>query len=105
MFKYAVWIIFALVILLLPQLFSSLLGVSILNQMTIAIVFALSYNMLLGQGGMLSFGHAVYFGLGGFMAVHGLLGIEEGDYYFSVTLIPLVGGLFGLLIHRQFLHP
>ena len=97
MFKYAVWIIFALVILLLPQLFSSLLGVSILNQMTIAIVFALSYNMLLGQGGMLSFGHAVYFGLGGFMAVHGLLGIEEGDYYFSVTLIPLVGGLFGLL--------
>jgi branched-chain amino acid transport system permease protein len=97
MFKYAVWIIFALVILLLPQLFSSLLGVSILNQMTIAIVFALSYNMLLGQGGMLSFGHAVYFGLGGFMAVHALLGIEEGDYYFSVTLIPLVGGLFGLL--------
>lgn len=97
MFKFAVWIVFALVILLLPQLFSSMLGVSILNQMAIAIVFALSYNMLLGQGGMLSFGHAVYFGLGGFMAVHALLGIEEGDYFFSVTLIPLVGGLFGLL--------
>jgi len=97
MFKYAVWIIFALALLLLPQVFSSLLGISILSQMTIAIVFALSYNMLLGQGGMLSFGHAVYFGLGGFMAVHALLGIEEGDYFFSVTLIPLVGGLFGLL--------
>lgn len=97
MFKFAVWIIFAIVILLLPQVFPSLLGISILNQMTIAIVFALSYNMLLGQGGMLSFGHAVYFGLGGFMAVHALLGIEEGDYFFSVTLIPLVGGLFGLL--------
>lgn len=97
MFKYAVWILFAIVILILPQLFSSLLAVSILNQMAIAIVFALSYNMLLGQGGMLSFGHAVYFGLGGFMAVHALLGIEEGDYSFSVTLIPLVGGLFGLL--------
>lgn len=97
MFKIAVWIIFAIVVLLLPQVFTSLLAVSILNQMAIAIVFALSYNMLLGQGGMLSFGHAVYFGLGGFMAVHALLGIEEGDYYFSVTLIPLVGGLFGLL--------
>ncbi len=97
MFKFAVWIIFAIVIVLLPQFFTSLLSVSILNQMAIAIVFALSYNMLLGQGGMLSFGHAVYFGLGGFMAVHALLGIEDGDYFFSVTLIPLVGGLFGLL--------
>lgn len=97
MFKIAVWIIFAIVLLVLPEVFPSLLAVSILNQMAIAIVFALSYNMLLGQGGMLSFGHAVYFGLGGFMAVHALLGIEEGDYFFSVTLIPLVGGLFGLL--------
>ena len=97
MFKFAVWIIFAIVIVLLPQFFTSLLSVSILNQMAIAIVFALSYNMLLGQGGMLSFGHAVYFGLGGFMAVHALLGIEDGNYSFSVTLIPLVGGLFGLL--------
>lgn len=97
MFKFAVWVIFAIVIVLLPQFFTSLLSVSILNQMAIAIVFALSYNMLLGQGGMLSFGHAVYFGLGGFMAVHALLGIEDGNYYFSVTLIPLVGGLFGLI--------
>ncbi len=32
----------------------------------IAIIFALSYNILLGQTGMLSFGHAVYYGLGGF---------------------------------------
>jgi ABC-type branched-subunit amino acid transport system permease subunit len=34
-----------------------------LSQMGIAIVACLSYNMLLGQGGMLSFGHAVYTGL------------------------------------------
>ena len=30
--------------------------------MGIAIIVCLSYNMLLGQGGMLSFGHAVYSG-------------------------------------------
>ena len=28
--------------------------------------------MLLGQGGMLSFGHAVYTGLGSFIAVHAM---------------------------------
>jgi branched-chain amino acid transport system permease protein len=95
--KLAPWIGFLAAMVILPQLFDSILAISILNQMAIAIVFALAYNMLLGQGGMLSFGHAVYFGLGGFMAVHALIMIEFETVYFSVTLIPLVGGLFGLL--------
>jgi ABC-type branched-subunit amino acid transport system permease subunit len=37
---------------------------TMLSQMGIAIIACLAYNMLLGQGGMLSFGHAVYSGLG-----------------------------------------
>ena len=92
-----VWVAYLLVLLLLPQFFPSVLAVTIFNQMAIAIVFALSYNMLLGQGGMLSFGHAVYFGLGGFMAVHALVMIEFETVYFSIVYIPLVGGVFGLL--------
>ena len=43
-----------------------------MSQMGIAIIFALSYNMLLGQTGMLSFGHAVYFGLGAYFTVHAI---------------------------------
>ena len=38
---------------------------TLLSQSLAIILFAMSYNMLLGQGGMLSFGHAVYFGVGG----------------------------------------
>jgi branched-chain amino acid transport system permease protein len=95
--KLTIWLVFLAILLILPRIFDSILGISILNQMAIAIVFALSYNMLLGQGGMLSFGHAVYFGLGGFMAVHALIMIEFETVYFSVVLIPLVGGLFGLM--------
>lgn len=91
------WLGYLLALAVLPFIFDSILAISILNQMAIAIVFALSYNMLLGQGGMLSFGHAVYFGLGGFLAVHGLIMIEEETLYFSIVWIPLVGGLFGLL--------
>ncbi len=94
--KAAVWGGFLAALLLAPQLFDSTLAVSLFNQMAIAIVFALSYNMLLGQGGMLSFGHAVYFGLGGFLAVHALLMMETGQLRFSVALIPLVGGTIGL---------
>lgn len=95
--KSSPWIGYLLLLLLLPQFFDSVLAVSIFNQMAIAIVFALSYNMLLGQGGMLSFGHAVYFGLGGFLAVHALILIEFETLTFSIIYIPLVGGLFGLL--------
>ncbi len=95
--KSGIWAAYLAVLLLLPQLFDSILAISIFNQMAIAIVFALSYNMLLGQGGMLSFGHAVYFGLGGFLAVHALLMMENEAVYFSIAFIPLIGGLTGLL--------
>ena len=95
--KLSLWAGYLLVLLALPQFFDSILSISIFNQMAIAIIFALSYNMLLGQGGMLSFGHAVYFGLGGFLAVHTLILIENGSVYFSIIFIPLVGGIFGLL--------
>lgn len=95
--KSSIWIAFLFALFGLPQLFDSILAISILNQMAIAIVFALSYNMLLGQGGMLSFGHAVYFGLGGFLSVHALILIEFETMVFSILWIPLIGGLFGLL--------
>ena len=51
---------------------------TMLSQMGIAIIVCLSYNMLLGQGGMLSFGHAVYTGLGSFLAIHTLNLISAG---------------------------
>ena len=65
--------------------------------MGISIVFALSYNMLLGQGGMLSFGHAVYFGLGGFFAVHLMNFVDYDGWPIPLPLLPFFGGAFGLL--------
>ena len=63
--------------------------------MGIAIVFALSYNLLLGQTGLLSFGHAVYFGLGGFAAIHFMRAINAG-LPVPMPLVPLVGAATGL---------
>ncbi|MBN8507739.1 MAG: branched-chain amino acid ABC transporter permease [Burkholderiales bacterium] len=68
-----------------------------LSQMGIAIVACLAYNMLLGHGGMLSFGHAVYSGLGAFFAIHALNQVSAGSLVLPVSLIPLVGGLAGLV--------
>jgi len=58
--------------------------------------FALSYNMLLGQTGLLSFGHAVYFGLGAFFCAHALNLVGAGKLWFPVTFMPLVGGIAGM---------
>ena len=93
----AVWAGFALLLALLPLVFTSPVAVTILNQMGISILFALSYNMLLGQGGMLSFGHAVYFGLGGFFAVHVMNGVDYQGWPIPLPVLPFLGGLFGLL--------
>jgi branched-chain amino acid transport system permease protein len=53
--------------------------------------------MLLGQSGMLSFGHAVYSGLGAFIAAHTLNKIGAGELWIPVSLLPIAGGLGGAL--------
>lgn len=83
--------------LALPLAFHQGFAITLMSQMGIAIIFALSYNMLLGQGGMLSFGHAVYFGLGAYFAIHLLRVIAAGKFGLPVMLLPLAGGVAGLI--------
>lgn len=90
-----IWGGFALALILAPQVFTSGLALTMLSQMGYLIIICLSYNILLGQGGMLSFGHAVYVGLGAFIAIHVLNQVGDGAYFLPVSLIPLVGGLAG----------
>ena len=91
------WMLFlAALMLLAPWVFSSPFSQAVLTQMGIAIVACLSYNMLLGQGGMLSFGHAVYTGLGAYMAMHVLQAAGSAGWSVPVSLIPLVGGVCGM---------
>jgi branched-chain amino acid transport system permease protein len=94
--RYGIWLAAAALLAALPYAVRTSAAIPLMNQMGIAIVFALSYNMLLGQGGMLSFGHAVYFGLGGFIAAHALNLAGRGVVYLPAPLLPLVGGLGGL---------
>lgn len=79
-----------LVVLAAPWVFSSSLGLNLLTQIGIAAIVCLGYNILLGQGGMLSFGHAIYFGLGAFVAIYAL-----NAAVLPVSLVPIVGGLTG----------
>lgn len=67
-----------------------------LNTMLIASLYALAFNLLAGQAGLLSFGHAAYFGVGSFAALHLMLATEDG-LAFPTPLLPLAGAAAGLL--------
>lgn len=90
------WLVFAAVLLAAPHVFTSSLAHSHLTQMGTGIVLALSYNILLGQSGMLSFGHAAFSGLGAFMSVHAMNLAGGGSFWLPLPLIPVVGALTGL---------
>ncbi|MFN3401711.1 MAG: branched-chain amino acid ABC transporter permease [Ferrovibrio sp.] len=95
--RYGIWVIALIVMLVLPRIFTSGAALTTMCLMGIMIVFSLAYNMLLGQTGMLSFGHAVYYGLGGFLAVHAMNVISAGKLPIPLPVVPLVGGLMGLV--------
>ena len=97
---YGVWIAAAITFAVLPLIFTSGFALTLLCKMGVLIIFAIAYNMLLGQGGMLSFGHAIYFGLGGYVSIHILNGMADGGDlpYFPVSLFPVIGALVGLLM-------
>jgi branched-chain amino acid transport system permease protein len=93
--RWLIWSLYGVILIVAPLIFNKGASLSILSQMGTVMIFGLSYNMLLGQGGMLSFGHAVYSGLGAFVAIHAMNMAAYGAIWMPVALIPLVGGLAG----------
>src|SRR4051812_23239420 len=95
--RWLIWGGFALILLVAPMVFNRGAALSILSQVCLLMIFGMSYNMLLGQGGMLSFGPSVYSGLGAFFAIHTMNFVIKGALTIPVSLIPLVGGMAGAL--------
>jgi branched-chain amino acid transport system permease protein len=93
---YGLWIAGTVLLILLPLMFHSGTALTVMSLMGISVIFALSYNMLLGQTGMLSFGHAVYYGLGAYFTVHGINAAIAAKLPIPLFVMPLAGGLAGL---------
>ncbi|TDP63839.1 branched-chain amino acid ABC transporter permease [Roseateles toxinivorans] len=100
--RWIIWGLFAAVLIVAPLLWTSSLAQTLLSQIGIGIIACLAYNVLLGQGGMLSFGHAVYSGLGSYLAIHTLNMVGAGTLNLPVSLVPIVGGFGGLLFAALF---
>lgn len=96
------WIAALLIAIVLPWLFydwqhgrHSGFMLSMFSQMGMMIIFALSFNMLMGQAGLLSFCHSVLFGLAGYSTVHFLNAAGDGELPVPMELMPLLAGLSG----------
>ena len=84
-YKLILYFFLILTLLFLPLLFPSSFAMTLFCKMGVLIIFSVAYNMLLGQTGLLSFGHAIYFGLAGYASIHFLAGINNT----SLPQIPL----------------
>ncbi|MDA7418032.1 branched-chain amino acid ABC transporter permease [Xenophilus arseniciresistens] len=100
--RIVVWSAFAIALIVAPLVFTSSLALTMLSQIGYLIIICLSYNILLGQGGMLSFGHAVYTGMGSFIAVHAMNMATKGQVPLPLVTIPIVAGLAGAFFAALF---
>ena len=83
--------------LYLPSLGAGRFVIVMLTQLAIMVTFAMSYNVNLGQTGLLSFGHAVYLGSGVFATLYLIDGIGTGMVPLPLELAPLGGALAGFV--------
>lgn len=96
-YKLSLMALLLILLVVVPPFFEVGLQYALINAL-IASLFAMSFNLLIGQGGMLSFGHAAYFGVGAFAVMHLMQSIVGGSIYVPTILVPFAGGAAGLVI-------
>jgi len=83
---------FFVLLAFLPKLISEF-RLNLVISMLIYSLVAIGFNILFGQGGLLSFGHAAYFGIGAYSAI-----LVYKHFGFSLLPGILAGGICGLLL-------
>lgn len=86
----------ALVVAATAPFWAGAYALTVLVELAVFVLFAASLHLMMGPGGVVSFGHAAYFGLGAYGAALGLrylaLPMEAG-----LVMAPLFAGLFGVV--------
>jgi branched-chain amino acid transport system permease protein len=84
------WLVAAAILVLLPPVASALGGgfyIDLVRRIMIFAIAAISLNLILGYGGLVSFGHAAYLGVGGYaVAIFAFYGVNDGLLQWSVAI-------------------
>jgi branched-chain amino acid transport system permease protein len=94
------WILWAVVIIILA-VFPRVLGIYYTNFFVGFVIFSLyavTLNLLLGYMGVLSFGHAMFFGTGAYTTAIALTHIQGFPLLLAVLVGGLAGGLLALIL-------
>lgn len=82
---------------LVMPLVASQFYVALVTEMMIIALFALSLNLMLGYGGMVSFGHGVFLGIGAYSFAL-LLKNAGWPYLMAIAAAPVISGICALFI-------
>ena len=84
------WIFFVAVLVALPPVTLALgqgFYIDLVRRIMIFAIVAVSLNLILGYGGMVSFGHAAYLGVGGYaVAIFAFYGVSNGFLQWGVAI-------------------
>ena len=72
--------------------------VQLVTKMMIMAVFAMSLDLLIGCTGLVSFGHAAYFGVAGYVLAYAAPQYQAASLWLSLPLAMAVSGLLALVI-------
>lgn len=91
----SLWVVVPVAVLLVLPLFISRYNVRLASEMVIMALFAMGFNLVLGQTGMVSFGHAAFFGMGAYTT--GLM-VEKASIplFISLPAAPVFSALAAL---------
>ncbi len=89
--------LFGLVYVVIALLISNSYYQLIMTIVPIWAVMGLSWNLLSGYSGLISFGHAAFFGLGAYLVAL-CLSVWNLSPWFTIVLATITGGISGLLV-------
>jgi branched-chain amino acid transport system permease protein len=85
------WAIAVIALMALPPLMSALnqpFYIDLVRRVMIFAIAAISLNLILGYGGMVSFGHAAYLGIGAYaVGILAFYGVTNGFLQFAVAIV------------------
>lgn len=94
---YFVWGIAAILLLLIPQLFGYIY-IYLATEILIYALFAVSFNLLFGYGGMLPFGHVALFGVGAYVTAIVFKHFPDTHLLLTLLVTALSGAVIAAII-------
>lgn len=94
------FLIIAIVLIIFPYVIDSRTWTILLTQIFIFAIFAMSYDILLGYTGIVSFGHAMFFGIGAYTTAIMLKGMDQTLFSFLLSIVVgmIIAGIVSFLI-------